>query len=192
MKDKEINDYNFVVFDRPLLVRSHNPNATMLAVPVKSITRPSDDEPSDDEPDDEPSDDEPSDDDTLLGYVPLPSRYEDHWKQLCYTIVYHKLMHTALCTLARSKRPRYPEARNCARSVSSILKYNLYARGKIIEEIFTKRGPNFNTLPTFDEYIIKERWDLHWVPLSELGKLTGAEFLGCSPFDEEVVDALGK
>ena len=169
MKDKEIDDYNFVTFDKPRTLRSPNSAAPGIGVPVKS-----------------------SDDDTLLGYVPLPSRYISHWKQLCYTIVYHKAMHAALCTLSRSKRPKYPEARNCARSVSAILKYNLYARGKIIEEIFTKRGSKFDTLPTFDEYIIKERWDLHWVELSELGKFTGAEYLGRSPFDEDVADALSK
>jgi len=61
------------------------------------------------------------------------------------------------------------------------LKYNLYTRGKIIEEIFTKRGSNFDTLPTFDEYIVKEWWDLHWVELSKLGKFTGAEYLGRRP-----------
>ena len=169
MKDKEIDNYNFFAFDKPRIVRSPNSAAMQLAVPVRS-----------------------SDNDTPLSYVPLPSQYESHWKQLCYTIVYHKAMHSALCTLTHSKRPKYQEARNCARSVSAILKYNLYTRGKIIEEIFTKRGSNFDTLPTFDEYIIKERWDLHWVELSKLGKFTGAEYLGRSPFDEDVADALSK
>ena len=57
---------------------------------------------------------------------------------------------------------------------------------------FEKRGSNFDTLLTFNEYIIKEWWDLHWVESSKLGKVTGAEYLGHSPFDEDVADALSK
>ena len=83
-------------------------------------------------------------------------------------------------------------ARDAARSTSTVLKYSLYSHGKIIEEIFANKGHEFDTISTFDEYIIKERWDLHWVDPSEMAKYKGASFLGRSPFDDDVMKALGK
>jgi hypothetical protein len=125
----------------------------------------------------------------MLGYLPLLCRYLSHWKQLCYNIVYHKCLHTALKVL--EQEGGYPHACSCARLASAILKYNIYCRGKIIKDIFSLQGMQFDTLPTFDEYIIKERWDLHWVDPADmvLGTTPGIEFLGHSPFDQDVVEA---
>jgi hypothetical protein len=174
MKDDEVKNYNYVAFDEPesRIYNTHDgKQLTRLRIPVSSTNGPRN---------------------TMrLGFLPLPSRYLPHWKQLCYSIVYQKCLHESLKVLEREGG--YQHARSCARSASAILKYKIYCRGKIIEEIFSLQGSQFEVLPTFDEYIIKERWDLHWDdPADLVGTVKGVEFLGRSPFDEDVVDALRK
>ena len=73
-----------------------------------------------------------------------------------------------------------------------MLKYQLYCCVRIIEDIFLKKRSNFDTIPVFNGYIIKEQWDLHWIEPEKYGKAQGARYYGMSPFDEEVVKALGK
>ena len=169
MKDAEISVYPFLIFREPERVRyaTAGGNVARLRVPVSALCEP----------------------ETILGYLPLPTRYQSHWKQLCYTIVYHRCVHSTLRTFEKDKR--YPFARDCVRSVSAILKYQLYCRARIIEDIFSKKGSNFDTIPVFDEYIIKERWDLHWIEPEKYGTAPGARYHGMSPFDEEVAKALG-
>ena len=170
LKDAEISEYPYLVFGEPETVRytTAGGNVARLRVPISALFEP----------------------ETILGYLPLPTRYQLHWKQLCYTIVYHRCVHATLRNFEKDKR--YPFARDCARSVSAVLKYQLYCRARIIEEIFSKKGSFFDTIPVFDEYIIKERWDLHWTEPEEYGKTRGAACFGMSPFDEEVAKALGK
>ena len=55
-----------------------------------------------------------------------------------------------------------------------------------------KKGSNFDTIPVFNESIIKEWWDIHWIEPAEFRKALGAEFYEMTPFDEEVAKALGK
>jgi hypothetical protein len=174
MKDVQVNHYGYVVFEEPCAARYKRPDGTeerRLRITVRSTSAPANT--------------------IILGYLPLPCRYLNHWKQLCYNIVYHKCLHAALKVL--EQEPGYPHARSSARSASAVLKYNIYCRGKIIEEIFSLQGMEFNTLRTFDEYIIKERWDLHWVDPADMvsGTTPGVEFLGRSPFDVDVEEALG-
>jgi hypothetical protein len=174
MKDEEVNKYSFVAFDEPEVRRYGKPDGgelTRLRIPVSATSGPRDT--------------------LILGYLPLPLRYLKHWKQLCYNIVYFKCLHASLKVLEREGGYKY--ARDTSRTASAILKYNLYCRGKIIEEIFSLQGAQFDNLPTFNEYIIKERWDLHWTEPAELevGTSPGIDYLGCSPFEKDVVDALG-
>jgi hypothetical protein len=173
MKDVDVYNYSYVAFDEPEVALYDKPDGaqlTRLRIAVYSTDG----------------------DATILGYLPLPLRYWKHWKQLCYTIVYHKCLHNSLKLLEREGG--FKLARSCALSASAILKYQIYCRGKIIEEIFSLQGSQFHTLPTFDEYIIKERWDLHWIDPADmiLGRTQGIQFLGRSPFDSDVVNALGK
>ena len=123
----------------------------------------------------------------LLGYLPLPTQYLHHWEQLCYTIIYHLCMYKVLKSLNTDDH-----AQSCACSVSTILKYNLYCHGMIIEEIFLKKGLEFQRLATFNEYIIKERWDLHWTNLTNVQPADGTpeSYLGQSPFAADVAKAL--
>jgi hypothetical protein len=170
---KDVERYTFVVFDKPeskTYTKAQGGTFKRLRVPVYNLGGSRTDLP--------------------LGYLPLPTRYLPHWKQLCYTVVYHKCMHNALNTL--SKQKDFPSARDCARSISAILKYYLYCRGKIIEEIFSMKGRDFKTLPTFDEYIIKERWDLHWTDHSMIKGQDGAKYLGKSPFVGVVAKSLSE
>jgi hypothetical protein len=170
MKDSKISVYPFMVFKEPgnICYTTAGGEVACLRVPISALSAPQ----------------------TILGYLPLPTCYQSHWKQLRYTIVYHKCVHTTLRTFEKDKR--YQFACDCVRSVSAILKYQLYCCRRINKDIFSKKGLNFNTLPVFDEYIIKEWWDLHWIEPEEFGKALGAEFYGISPFDEEVAKALGK
>jgi hypothetical protein len=173
MKDVDVYNYNYVAFDEPEVALYDQPDDAQLRRLRIAVCSTDGDA-------------------TILGYLPLPLRYKKHWKQLCYTIVYHKCLHNSLKLL--EQEGGFKHARSGALSASAILKYQIYCRGKIVEEIFSLRGSQFQTLPTFDEYIIKERWDLHWVDPADmiLGRTRGVEFLGRSPFDDDVVNALGK
>jgi len=169
MRSDEMRNYNFVVFDKPEVVNYDHPDGgrtSRMRVPVKKS------------------------DSTLLGYLPLPSQYLDFWKQLCYTIVYHKEMQRTMAKISRKKEPG--TSRDLSRSLSAILKYQLYSRGLIIEDIFAQKGMDIMRLHTFDEYIIKERFDLHWVPAEALDfrSKEPASWIGASPFNPDVDEVL--
>jgi hypothetical protein len=72
------------------------------------------------------------------------------------------------------------------------LKYHLYCHGKIIEEIFSKKSSNFDTLATFDEYIIKDWWNIHFFQPSDIMESQGAWYLSQSSFDKDKAKALSK
>jgi hypothetical protein len=172
MKSADITSYTFLAFDEPergRYFRTDGTAFTRLRIPIYSRNEGTSTRP--------------------LGYLPLPTKYLPHWKQLCYTIVYHQSMYQAQDGLDPKE---WPSAQLYSRSVGAILKYYLYCRGKIIEEIFSMKGREFGMLPTFDEFIIKERWDLHWVALADLPKMEQAEHLGSDPFSTETVAALSK
>jgi len=177
MKDDDIEKYNFMVFDEPELRQYTSPNASKpwrrLRIPVRN-----------------PQVNPPHN--NLVGYIPLPFRYLPYWKQLCYTIVYYKVMHQALST---SGHPNANTVQSGKRSTSTMLKYHLYCHGLIIEEIFNQKGKKkWFKLPTFDEYIIKERFDLHWLEDEDISRAEDepGAFFGRRIFDEDVVKAMGE
>ena len=96
-------------------------------------------------------------------------------------------------TMAKISRKKEPgTSRDLSRSLSAILKYQLYSRGLIIEDIFAQKGMDIMRLHTFDEYIIKEHFDLHWVPAEELDFYSKepASWIGASPFNPDVDEVL--
>jgi hypothetical protein len=109
----------------------------------------------------------------LLGYLPLPLKYFDAWVDLCYLIVYYK---NILPTLWNPPADLGPFDEDIVKDVllanfdssTAMLKYLLFCRGKIMEEIFETQGQVMQTLPTFDEYIIKNRFDYHWLSEDEM------------------------
>jgi hypothetical protein len=164
MKDVKVDNYPYVVFGMPQAVKRTFDGVTIkrLRVPIKKLTGTKE----------------------FMGYLPLPKRYMGHWKQLCYHIIYHKEMHQALRRVGKG----YPNIRKALHSLSSILKYNLFCQGLIIEEILGQKGSRNMELPTFDEYIIKERFNLHWTPILSIpmGDKEPGSYLGWSPFDEDI------
>lgn len=99
-----------------------------------------------------------------LGYLPLPTKYYEPWVNLCYIIVYHR---NAFITLHDIMEESDSEETLDAItphfcSVAAVLKYHIYCRGKIIAEILGMKGQLMEKLPTFDEYIIKNRFDYSW------------------------------
>jgi len=177
MRDEDIQTYNYMVFDEPELKRYTSANGNTqfkrLRIPVRN-----------------PQVNPPHN--NLVGYIPLPLNYLPYWKQLCYTIVYYKVMHQAL---GKSGHRNDKVVQSGKQSTSTMLKYYLYCRGLIIEEIFNQKGKAYFELPTFDEFIIKERFDLHWLEDEEISRAEDqpGAFFGRSIFlDQDVVNALGE
>jgi hypothetical protein len=173
MKDEDIDNYNYVVFDEPELREytwaDGETKFQRFRIPVRNsrVSLPHD---------------------NLLGYIPLPKGYLPFWKQLCYTIVYYKVMHI---TIRKCGHPNQQAVQSARKSISSMLRYHLYCRGLIIEELFEQKGKEVFKLPIFDEYIIKDRFDLHWEEDGDFPRKAEALF-GRSIFDKVVVKALGE
>jgi len=105
MKEAEVEKYRYVIFDKPESIKRTIGDLLFerLCVPIRKLAQPND----------------------FLGYLPLPTPYFNHWKQLCYTIVYHRHIHQALLRVGHN----FPNTRNALCSLSAALKYNLYCRG---------------------------------------------------------------
>ena len=141
IEEDEFDDYPFLIFEQPSRISVVN-DTYKYAVPVLS----------------------PYKDDHLLGYLALPGQYQAHWVDLCYLIVYHR---NAYSTLRKAiEQLGDGEAKDVLSqnfsSVGAILKYLLYARGMIIEELLAAKGLANPALPRFKEFIIKNRFDYIW------------------------------
>ena len=110
----------------------------------------------------------------VLGYLPLPIRYAQAWTQLCYSVVYW--MTTWKAWVAERERDFRVKSQptNMAQvfvnnSSTRFMKY-LVARLLIIDELL--RHPMSKTeddqLDVFDEFLIRDRWDLLWRDMDEL------------------------
>jgi hypothetical protein len=125
-----------------------------------------------------------------LGYVPLPSKYYPHWVDLCYQVVYHRNVYRVLRTAVGQLRPGIAkEALTCNfNSASARLKYFVYARRMILEEIFSTKGQVDPDLPIFNEFIIKNRFDYSWDTDDEARK---REHIFKDPFSDEMEPLMG-
>jgi hypothetical protein len=106
----------------------------------------------------------------LLGYLPLPEKYHDAWVQLCYNVAYNQHAFRILHKLREAKELSLSQrtcAEKAAKSIGAILRQYLLARRLIMIELMDNGGgtewlhPD-HCLVTFNEYIIKERFDYHW------------------------------
>jgi hypothetical protein len=138
--EEEFDDYTFLIFGRPERFTYRN-DIVRFRVPIFNPFQHND----------------------LLGYLPLPFKYYTHWVNLCYTIVYQR---NAYLTLQTAIQPANKNTKGVLtsnfHSVAALLKYLLYARGMIIEEMLSMKGQMVITLPIFDEFIIKDRFDYCW------------------------------
>jgi hypothetical protein len=99
-------------------------------------------------------------DDQFLGYLPMVKPYAKHFVQLCYNIVYNRAMVKATNQVKGGK-----VVQRWALDIHDMsarkLRYYLYVRRAIMEEIALNTSEN-SVLKTFNEYVIKERFDLHF------------------------------
>ena len=123
--------------------------------------------------------------------MPLPSKYYKHWKDLCYQIVYQRNAYEALRqvldTGKESKEVKSALTEN-GNSICARLKFLLYARGMIIEEMLSMKGQTEPTLPTFNEFIIKDRFDYYWLDEDKQRK---QPHIFADPFSEEMQGRMG-
>lgn len=165
MNDDEFDSYPFLIFDEPKeIVR--NGLFVGYQVPVWNPMVHQD----------------------CLGYVPLPDKYHSHWSTLCYQVVYFRNAFTTLRdTLQRAEGEVAGALTKSSASVAAILKYLLYARGMIIAEMFSVKGQKDPSLPTFDEFIIKNRFDYSW---DSDTVLRTREHIFADPFSDDMKSAM--
>jgi hypothetical protein len=126
----------------------------------------------------------------FLGYLPLPFKYYAHWMDLCYQIVYQCNAYDALREALKTAAEGDVEGalNENYNSVAARLKYLLYARGMIIEEMLSRKGQTYLTLPTFNEFIIKNRFDYCWLPEHVLQT---QPHISADPFSDEMQEHMG-
>jgi hypothetical protein len=110
----------------------------------------------------------------ILGYLAMPRRYAAAWTQLCYSIVYWLCIWEAW--LAEQGRPRRLATQPkdliqlCIDNAGARLMKYLHIRRLIIDELlqhsFSKDGRD--VLDVFDEYLIRDRFDLLWTEYSDI------------------------
>jgi hypothetical protein len=153
---EQMEGYLFLVFDKPEKVKYTVPGmgaVERLRVPVRR-----------------------SMDSPVIGYLPLQQRMQPGWVQLCYEIAYLKTLY-ASCTTIQSRFARRAKTGHLQTSadrlllkvmgnVSAQFRYYVHARGRICEEIFRQAGQGGEDwdIPVFKEFLLKERFDAHWVP----------------------------
>jgi hypothetical protein len=167
IEEEEFDDYHFLVFDQPQRVTYPN-DVIRFRVPVLS----------------------PYIHQHLLGYLPLPVKYYMPWVDLTYQIVFIRNAYDTLREALRNMKDQdaiNALTRNFA-STAAFLKYLLYARRMIMQEIFSTKGQVNPTLPTFDEFIIKYRFDYTWDSEKDL---RGRKHIFKDPFDEEMEKHMG-
>jgi hypothetical protein len=167
MSEEEFDAYPFLIFDEPEAI-TYRGDVVRFRVGIFS----------------------PHQDDDFLGYLPLPWKYYGAWRDLCYQIVYQRNAYLTLRTalLTTPDGDTSGALTENYDSTSARLKYLLYARGMIIEEILSTKGKTQPTLPTFNEFIIKERFDYCWLPEAELRKQA---HIFADPFDPEMAELMG-
>jgi hypothetical protein len=172
LTEEEINKYNFLIFGEPELrsyLAPHGQQIERYCVPVSEHSG--------------------NGMKRLLGYLPLPKDYLNAWVQLCYNVVYSKeifTIHMELLQDSTQLPTRRKYLANAAASAATQLKYYIYCRRKIIEDIQENASHSYS-LHVFDEYMIKERFDYHFIPPKKLVKLP---YWDADPFDIE--DAMGE
>ena len=128
---------------------------------------------------------------SLQGFLPMPREYFVPFTQLCYNIVYETCTYEILTKIGKQtkKKSFKKHIENSAKSASALLRHHLCVRRQIIGEILNCAGEGWPLqLNVFNEYIFKERFDLHWEEPHKINPL----YLTKSPFDNDMRSAMGK
>ncbi|EIW86105.1 hypothetical protein CONPUDRAFT_68710 [Coniophora puteana RWD-64-598 SS2] len=106
------------------------------------------------------------DDSKILGFIPIPKAYAQHWFQLFYTIAVEQWAVKKFdrwYSDMRQDNPGRDRAYSAVLMVSLELTSHLEARIRIIQELLALPEGSDN-LPIFDEHLIRERYDVSSVP----------------------------
>lgn len=105
-----------------------------------------------------------SDRELFLGYLPLPYKYHQAWLDLCYTVVYLEAILRCWETAYENEelRDRKELIHLGLSTAGNRLLQHIVARMHIVQELLT-HSPHHDhdseTLPIFDEYIVRNRFD---------------------------------
>lgn len=169
----EYNEYNFLVFEQPEMkvyqVGDGSREIESYRVPVFEWI----------------------DGDTRrpCGFLPLPTQYLQYWVQLCYNVAHRQTLLNSYLNMAADADVQRPEIlQKLIKQAGVELRNYLYCRKMIIEDIMNN-AKHSGSLHVFDEYIIRERFDYHFMSDKEL---RNQKYWGADPFDPDMQNAMGK
>jgi hypothetical protein len=126
----------------------------------------------------------------LLGYLPILDRYLKHWIQLCYNVVYRQEQVRIYTDMMQEVVANRKILLGVLTQASVELRNLLFCRKAIMEEILrAAHSGEDETLDTFDEYIIRDRFDYHFLSQKTLKE---KEYWGSDPFSEEMEGPMGE
>jgi hypothetical protein len=172
VSDEVLQEKNWLVFERPERNSYRTPDGQSIdRYSVKVFTEDMSD---------------------FLGYVPLPAPYHDAWVCLCYNVVFFRNVYRTLMNILDNAQDTHQSylrfIQESIQSTSAKIRYYVFVRKTLIEELLSCKGKEW-TLPKFNEYIIKERFDYHHKTLREL---QNCDHIGRNPFDEDMEKHMGE
>jgi hypothetical protein len=164
MKKEEFEHYTFLKFGIPELLRYQTEEGNEIEryrVPVASQ------------------------DGGAVRYLPLPVKYLLPWTQLCYNIVYRQEHFRIYMEMLNEPGLLHRDIiQHLQRQAGVEMRNYIYCRKEIMEDILA--CPPQSAAPTlryFDEYIIRERFDYHFMPPAQLHR---QQYWAANPFAEEM------
>ena len=106
---------------------------------------------------------------------------------MCYNVMYTANIFRAAQKIREKAKKNANRLLKLEWMASAILRYYLHVRYLLIREIFNCAGGDM-VLPIFNEYIFKERFDLHWQGPHKIKQ----EYLTKSPFNKDMEGKMGK
>jgi hypothetical protein len=163
----QMEAYNFLVFREPLACGTVNPDGSetkgVSSIPVEDKGK-------------------------LIGRLPLQNDYEQAWVDLCYMIVYCKEMARIANNMIGGPKAMANYLTRVRDAALTRLRYYIRVRKLIMVEI-EERWSDPHNLKTFKEYIVKERFDYHFLTPAEFN---AAEYRNLDPMDKNSHAIMGR
>ena len=126
----------------------------------------------------------------FLGYLPILPRYLEYWVQLCYNVVYRQEQVRIYMEMMRGGPTNRKILQDILTQACVELRNYLFCRKAIMQEILeVAHSGEEGSLDVFDEYIIRERFDYHFMTEP---KLQQQEYWGSNPFSQDMEGPMSK
>jgi hypothetical protein len=126
----------------------------------------------------------------FLGYLPILHQYLEYWIQLCYNVVYRQEQVRIYMEMMRGGPTNRKILQDILTQACVELRNYLFCRKAIMQEILeVAHSGEEGSLDVFNEYIIRERFDYHFMTEH---KLQQQEYWGSNPCSQDMEGPMSK